>query len=508
MDEEDRLDEIREAAESRFFYFARYVLALDKLNDYHAGLCDWMQKRSHRRALVLWPRGTYKSTISLAFILWKIIHNPEERILIACSTSEVARDRLKVLKGWMERSPLLKGLWPHIFWKDPAMQAPEWTDRSVTVRRKGNWAEATIEAGGVEVNIVGKHYTGSLLDDLVVKDTVDTEKAITKTIDYFRLLRPVYVAAGASGEGFWEVIDGTRWNDSDLYGWLLENDKGVKTNIRGIWTDETESETILGKELPRSVLEQIRATMTAYQFSCQYLNTPISSDTAMFKEDDIRPFRFDGSPPSPCITTVTMDPARKAGKAHDRTAIVARCVSQNNHWYVEKAWAGRLLLAGRSSRLFDFCFDLETRGYKPSMVGIEDPDGLEIQSFKEAMARNGHWWTVMEIKHRGRTKESRVAQIQHIVENHRLHLRASQTMLEQELYRFPYARFDDLADALAMHYELPIGHPSQRKPTLPYLSPDAIAARHQARVKGEGLPADVGFQYKRRQMRVEESYLA
>lgn len=502
-----KLLEIRDTAQADFYYFARNIIGLDKLVErYHGALCRRMQSR--RRQMILWPRGTYKSTISMAYALWLVVNNPEHRILIACDTTDVAVARLAVLKSWMERNELLRALWPEIFWENPQGQAPRWAEKAATVRRKGTYTEATFEAGGVDVNIVGRHYTAAVLDDLVTMATVETDRAIQKTINYYQLLRPVFLPGGVDGKGFLELIDGTRWHDNELYGWILENDRDVIPDIRGILDDDNPEETILGPDFTIDQLRSIRSTMTAYQFSCQYENSPISSDTAMFKQDDIAPMKYRTLPTGIYLCTVTMDPARKAGKSSDRTAITCRLLDHSGHWWIEKEWAGRLLLAGRARRLFEFCAELDGRNFHPVMVGIEDPDGMDIPAFRDEMAKNQKWWSVVEIRHRGRTKESRVGQIQAIAEAHRLHLREEMKELESELYRFPHGRYDDRADSLSMHYELEVSSPSVAKQALPYLCPDAIAERVARRTTEAGRMPIGSFFDSNDSPAVQESWIA
>ena len=505
-DREQKYVEIRKAAEESLYFFCKVVLEMRDLNDYHKELCDWIQA-GKRRQMVLWPRACFKTSIGVGFCLWKVAKNPEERILLMASTREDSWALLNLCRQMMEQRELLRGLWPEVFYKNPYSDSPQWSNSSLTVKRSGIYAESTFEVGSLESNIVGRHYTGALIDDLVTKDTSATDAQIKKVIEFWQLLRPVFVPMNAQID-YWELISGTRWHDADLYGWIMDKVPSVSVNKRGIWADNAEEDTIMGSILDKAKLSEIRETMDAAQFAAQYLNDPISSETAKFKLEDLAPYTYRKVPPGPFYCTVTMDPARKVGKSSDRTAIMSRLLSTDGHWYIEKTWAGRLHLSQRATKLFDFCMDLESFGYRPVQVGIEDVDGLDIPEFNSVMAQRRHYWSITEIRPRGRTKASRIDQLVKFAEQHRLHLREEDKETLTELIRCPHGRYDDRADALSMHADLKVGNPSAAAPRLPYLSPDAIAKRVKYRMRNEGEREPVGAMYAQDGFRAtEESWV-
>lgn len=479
---EASLAEIKAKAEESLFYFCKYILGLSKLNEeFHEPLCDWIQdEETGRRKMVLWPRGTYKSSISVGFCLWTVIHNPKEMWLVSSSVVDLGRTRIAALREHMETNRMLKALWPAIFWQNPQEQAKDWTENTLTVRRPGGCDEPTFSVGGVDRTVAGHHYTRGLLDDLVTEVNVKSETGIEAPKTYFRALRPVYIAEGVDGKGFGELIDGTRYRDNELYGFLIDEDVGLATNTRGLWADDEKTRTILGDHLTPAMFYELTKTMTAAEVACQYFNNPIDDETAHFKSSDIEPFMYDELPPGQLFTvTVTMDPAKKAKAGADRTAISARLTSSDSHLFYDATWAGRLNLAGRAERLHAFCLDLEKRRLRPTKVGIEDPDGLEIKAFENVCQRTGKYFSVTEIKHRGRTKQSRVFRMQPAAEQHRMHIRRNTDGKEaaSELYRFGYGSFDDRADAMAMHEDFDIGTPGWPKQFEHFMSINSIIER-------------------------------
>lgn len=486
---------IRSEAEGSLYYFAKHVLGYSDLNDHHERLCDWMQDPNRRRQRVLWPRGTYKTTIGLCFLLREIILDPEARWLIYSANREEAKKRLKVLKTHMERNRMLPGLWPKIFFDDPVSQSPKWTDEICTVRRRGIYTEETFETGSLEKSITGRHYTGAMCDDLVTNENYRSQIGLQAAIDGWQDLRPV-LAKGRQGKATYkELVLGTVYDDGDLYGWQDENvpESDLARNTRGIWTDDTESETILGNDLTPEMLAEIRRSMTSSQFVHQYLNERVSSDTAMFKEEDLKAGEYSVEPESSMYVTICMDPGRKIGSKNDKTAITVRGVTLDGHIWALEDWSGRLLLRERAVKLHDICTEVDKRR-KVSRVGIEDTDAVNIKAFEDVCSERRKWFGVDEIKPRGRTKGSRVEKVQPATEQKRFHLRSNMVESKVQFVRFKAgsARRDDLADSWSMHWDLDDGRPSAPKVVEPYMTPDAMAARVKRQMGRMGQKAAVG----------------
>src|SRR6185369_3285834 len=111
----------------------------------------------------------------------------------------------------------------HSIWGDLTQNATEWTqDR--TRLAANNKREATITAAGIDNNLVGGHYDLIIFDDPVSRDNVGTmdqiEKVIIRYKDSLDLLEP-------HGK---LILMGTRWHDSDLYGWILDPENRALEN--------------------------------------------------------------------------------------------------------------------------------------------------------------------------------------------------------------------------------------------------------------------------------------
>jgi hypothetical protein len=101
--------------------------------------------------LDLWAREHYKSTIiTFALSIQNILRNPETTIGIFSHTRPIAKAFLRQIKQEFERNERLKRWFPDVLWADPSKESPKWSeDEGITVKRKSNPKEATVEAWGL-----------------------------------------------------------------------------------------------------------------------------------------------------------------------------------------------------------------------------------------------------------------------------------------------------------------------------------------------------------------------
>jgi predicted phage terminase large subunit-like protein len=101
--------------------------------------------------LDLWAREHYKSTIiTFALTIQDILRNPETTVGIFSHTRPIAKAFLRQIKQEFERNERLKRWFSDVLWADPSKDSPKWSeDEGITVRRKGNPKEATVEAWGL-----------------------------------------------------------------------------------------------------------------------------------------------------------------------------------------------------------------------------------------------------------------------------------------------------------------------------------------------------------------------
>src|SRR5919204_601634 len=104
----------------------------------------------------LWARFHYKSTIiTFAGVIQEILCNPEITVAIFSVVKPIAAAFLSQIKEEFETNEYLKSVYPDVLYRNPRTLGPDgrpakWSlERGITVKRKGNPKEATIEAHGL-----------------------------------------------------------------------------------------------------------------------------------------------------------------------------------------------------------------------------------------------------------------------------------------------------------------------------------------------------------------------
>lgn len=273
---------LRKFSEESLFFFCYYVLGLRGLNH------PWLVARvrevqdDHDETLDLWFREAWKSTIlSYALPIWEIQQDPETSICIFSHTRSLAKGFLRRIKTTLETNKLLPATWPEIFYPNPQAQSPKWSeDEGLIVRRKGVYAEATIEAWGVvEAMPTGKHFRIRDYDDVVTPESVTTMDQILKTKDRFDLSDAL-----GQRDGTVRVV-GTRYDYNDLYGGLIDQG-GWK--VRVYPCRDNAGNPILHTE---EQLEKKHVRMGSYIYSCQMELNPLARENQVFQREwfEIRP---------------------------------------------------------------------------------------------------------------------------------------------------------------------------------------------------------------------------
>jgi hypothetical protein len=259
----------------------------------------------------LWAREHYKSTvITYAGIIQEVLRNPEITVGIFSHTSPIAKAFLRQIKREFEANTLLQKLFPDILYDNPWKDAPVWSlDSGITVKRKSNSKESTVEAHGlVDGQPVSRHFGLLVYDDVVVPASVSTPEQIQKTTEAWELSDNL----GSVGGRKWHI--GTRYHFGDTYDVMLRRG-AVKERIY----PATHNGLIDGKPVllsqadwDRKVRDQGEATV-----SCQMLQNPLAGQQRMFDIADLRLYEVR---PQTLMVYILCDPGRSKKTDSDNTA--------------------------------------------------------------------------------------------------------------------------------------------------------------------------------------------
>ncbi len=162
--------------------------------------------RKHDR-LVLWSHiESAKSTsITVGHTLWTLGVDPNKRIVIVSNTAGQASKLVRTIARYIEQSPELKAVFPHLEKDEP------WTGTQLFVKRKTKAKDPSVQATGVRGNIVGSRVDLLILDDVLDFENTRTEQAREELMDWYNASLGGRLTADA------RVISvGTAWHPDDL----------------------------------------------------------------------------------------------------------------------------------------------------------------------------------------------------------------------------------------------------------------------------------------------------
>ena len=171
---------------------------------------EWIEAFENNSYLVLLaPRGHGKTSIVGAYIIWKIITNPDIRILIVTVNQQKADEMMNIIKGNLEsNSKLIE------YFGD--QRGGIWSSSQIKIK-KASWKhkEPTLQVLGLTSSQISSHYDLIILDDIVDDKNSATEHRRRALISWYNnALMPMLEPGG-------RVFDiGTKWHALDIHSYL------------------------------------------------------------------------------------------------------------------------------------------------------------------------------------------------------------------------------------------------------------------------------------------------
>lgn len=447
----------RQKALSDFFYFAKHIWGLSRMRrEVHSEFCDMLQSASMQskdgviKVLALMPRGSFKSSIIRALVIWLYLRDNNLRFGLASATLPLANDNLKDIKHRIQTKRFVE-LFGDIIERDDRGRPTKWNEDEIQLVVDDDsyrHRESTILVCAAGKMRIGYHCDVFILDDVVTEDTVTTPDQIRKTLVFYGQLKSIVDKGGHI------FIIGTRYSYDDLYGRLLgENEHNeILVDYHLVERAERDDGTRFFPELyTDAYLEEQRKDQGDYMYSCQYNNRPTNKATAVFMKED---FRYIGSQPGElevpeeCTTFLLVDPAKSEKKSADYTALVTVKLDSRSRIFVPHAQQ----VKAAPSAVMDMIYGLDSV-FHYDMVGIEQ---VGMQMFYDWMLDRinngvGRFLPLKAVKtSTSTTKDMRIRTLEPYVKAGRLYLQHGLRDLEDQLTRYPSIVKDDLVDALSM----------------------------------------------------------
>lgn len=429
-----------------FWEFNKEVLGWPDVADIHEDLCHWVTDNRGKKRLLLIPRGHLKSSIiTIGYTLWQIAKNPEVRILISNATYAMATNFLSQIKDVLKKNEVFKELYG-----DLSNDADNWRESQITVAKEGWRAkEPTVTVYGMGGSLTGQHYDVIILDDLVNSDNITTKDQLDKVIEFYKQSLSVLEPKGEL------LVVGTRWHQSDLYGWILDPENNILPSFavyqRAAYTGEWgEGKILFPQKFTWKYLTELKREQGPTLFSSQYMNDPVSDENATFKKEMFRYFYSEEFVGKRLVYFTTVDPAISQEKEADFTVIMTIGVDESNNWWIADIFRDRVT----PMQLLDQLYYVNSK-YRPSMIGIEQVAFQKaLQYFiQDEMRRRNSYLPVQEIKpDHNESKEMRIKGLEpRYAAGTIFHSKQVKNIdyLEDELLRFPKGKHDDTIDALS-----------------------------------------------------------
>lgn len=204
---------LRRLYKQSLFAFAKHCLGYKDMTKHTHGHMVACLEADTPRKLIVMPRGTFKSSIGVVgYALWRLIKNPNERILIDSEVYMNSKNFLREIKGH-----LMKPSFIDLF--GDLRHGQSWREGEISLSsRTIAYKEASITCSGIETVKVGQHYSIIIGDDLNSGNNSATVEGRRKVQDHYKMNQAILEPDGTY------VIIGTRYAVDDVIGTILSNE--------------------------------------------------------------------------------------------------------------------------------------------------------------------------------------------------------------------------------------------------------------------------------------------
>lgn len=409
---------------------------------------DLMEGKYREVAWIMF-RESAKTSIAKIFLVWLIIYNKRRYLNVdSFSITNAERILFDVVYALQTNGKILSDF-------GEPFNAKRDTEE-VTQKRINNFI--TTNGVRVEAHSTGKSVRGRLhgsqrpdfllLDDFETSETKDSKahtQSVINHIDEFK--------SGLDSQAIILYL-GNLITESGSIATLIERAKtDVRLKIRNVpvemnnyptWPAKYAMTTEEAKKEGKVSLEDKKIQLGTLVYSAEMLNCPIASEMQKFKKSM---FKYKTRKEVEAMANrkfATIDTALSKDAESDATGVVRNYVNTENFWHI----SGREYRVN-PKQLIDLLFELQDEGFEK--IGIETTAYTQAIEpfFQEECRKRGKYPYIVQLKHGGVMKESRIESLVAPYEAGTIyHIEDECDVLEEQLLKFPLGKRDDVADSL------------------------------------------------------------
>jgi len=395
----------------------------------------------NKRMVIAAPRGFAKSTIISRFYpLWLALFRKAKDITIISASETLAIGFLRDIKREIESNQLIKEVWGD-------QKTDKWTENHIILK-----TGSSIRARGAGGQIRGFRPDVIICDDIETDESVESEEQRKKTKDWlFKACLNTLLPDGQF------VIIGTIIHPLSVLADLLVMENGWVKRKYQAYKDGVEEpgKEIWGELWTHEKLQIRKKEIGSWAFSSEYLNNPISNETAPVKDNQIR---YWTELPKQYSCVIAVDPAYSDDETADyKVASVVAIDQAQNRYLVDYVRTHKPI-----GEFQDSIINLYIR-HKGVLTGVGIPSsGVEkgfFDSFMKKCEERKIYPPVAELKNTftqtgtsisARNKKARVvASLQPLFEQGKYYIHGNHIEARDELLTIGSSRWDDVVDTMA-----------------------------------------------------------
>jgi hypothetical protein len=239
----------------------------------HQKIAHWLSHHPHhqRKRFVLQAfRGCGKSTLVGLYAAWRLLCNPDIRILVLAADSMLATKMVRMVRKVIEKHPMTQTLRP--------LKMEQWAADRITVQRPTVSRDPSILAAGIKSNITGMRADLIIGDDLKVPKTSDSAD---KRLQLRQSLKELDFILTPQGEILY--IGTPHAEDSIYVDPLMQDYEHLQIPLC-----DAQGESVWPERFPRARIDRIREQVGPLHFASQMMLQPVQLTDARLDPQCLR----------------------------------------------------------------------------------------------------------------------------------------------------------------------------------------------------------------------------